>query len=453
LTFPLNILNYQKTNNLKINKRSLGGKIEKDYKNLRVSRMTTVKFSLREVAPLLFAILIDILGFGLVYPVLTAMFTSSQSILPASTPESLRFWYLSLGFVLYPFFMFFGSSFMGGLSDKLGRKKVILICMAGLTIGFALMGIGVLAASLFLLFFGRSFSGLMAASMPVVFAAVSDLSPGQDKAVHMSYVALVQTIGFVLGPLLGGILSDPKIVWFFNFSIPFLVSACMAFIAFLWIYWGFNETFKPKASERIDFLQIFKVFYTAAKHRMIRILSAAFFLMQVAIALYLQLILIYYREKFDYESAMMGIFNAYVGVWFGIGLILIVPYAARRFRIEMVAFVCLMVTALSEVLIAFIPGEILLWLVAIPLAMAGEVGFTAMLASFSNAASKNEQGWAMGITGAIIALSFALTGFAPTLVPAFGVKPLIFIGALCMFGAAGLMYFFCKKFLDLKNKH
>src|SRR5690606_12059210 len=93
-------------------------------------------FSAKETLPLFFAILIDILGFGLVYPVLTALFTSNQSILPQSTPESLRFWYLGIGFMLYPFFMFFGSSFMGDLSDKIGRKKVILLCMAGLTLGF-----------------------------------------------------------------------------------------------------------------------------------------------------------------------------------------------------------------------------------------------------------------------------------------------------------------------------
>lgn len=168
--------------------------------------------------------------------------------------------------------------------------------------------------------------------------------------------------------------------------------------------------------------------------------------MQIAISLYLQLILIYFRQKFDYQSAMMGIFNAYVGLWFGIGLLFVLPYMVRLLYIEKVAMVCLFVVGLSEILGALIPRELLLWLIAIPLAIAVQVGFTALLTSFSNAAEKTHQGWAMGITGAIIALSFAITGFSPNLVPIVGVPWLIFMGGILMLIAAVIMVFYCKYF-------
>jgi MFS family permease len=325
--------------------------------------------------------------------------------------------------------------------------------MAGLALGFGLMGCGIVFSSLTLLFLGRGLSGLMAASMPVALAVISDLSTDENKAKNMSYVTLVQSIGFVLGPLMGGILSDTNLFRFFNFAVPFFVPSVMALIAFVWILFAFEETYIKKIQTKIDFLRIFKNFYEAGKHTKIRILSISFLLMQIAIALYLQLILIYFRQEFDYHSAMMGLFNAYVGLWFGIGLLFVLPYIARHFYIEKVATVCLFVVGLSETFTALLPLELLLWFIAIPLAIAVQIGFTALLTSFSNAAEKNQQGWAMGITGAIIALSFAITGFSPNLVPIVGVPLLIFTGGVLMLIAGFIMIFYCRYFASYPSRN
>src|ERR1700733_7083807 len=145
--------------------------------------MRPAVFSAKELIPCFFAIFIDVLGVGLVFPVLTALFASTDTgILPADASQSIRFFYLSLGFLLYPLFMFFGASFMGDLSDILGRKKVLMICMSGLLVGFLLMGVGVKASSIALLLTGRAVTGLMSASMPVALAAVADLSTPTNKA-------------------------------------------------------------------------------------------------------------------------------------------------------------------------------------------------------------------------------------------------------------------------------
>ncbi len=414
--------------------------------------MNQPKFCVKEVFPLFFAILIDVFGYGLVFPILITMFTSNSSILPLNTSNELRFWYLGIAFMLHPFFMFFGSSFMGDLSDKWGRKKVILICMFGLAISFICMGIGVLILSLTLLFIGRGLSGLMSASMPVVLATIADLSSEGNKAVHMSYVTLIQSIGFILGPLMGGVLSDKDILWFFSFALPFFVSAILSLAAFIWIYISFKETFIKNEEKKIEFLRLFKNFYQAAQHKFIRILSIAFFLMQMAVAFYLQLILIYYKEEFNYKSSTMGIFNAYLGVWFTVGLLFIIPYVSRHYAIEKVALFFLFIAGLSEIAASFLSQQISLWLIGIPLAISIQVGFTAMLTSFSNAASKDQQGWAMGITGALIALSFAITGLSPNFVPYFGVRYLIFIGGILMLIATSFMLFYCRKsFLKLQK--
>ena len=114
--------------------------------------------------------------------------------LSQGTQTALRYTYLSLSFALYPLFMFFGSSFMGDLSDRLGRKKILLFCMSGFTIGFAMMGMAVIYKDLSLIFLGRIITGFTAASLPVTLAAIVDLSTKSNRALHMSFVVLVQSI-------------------------------------------------------------------------------------------------------------------------------------------------------------------------------------------------------------------------------------------------------------------
>ncbi len=164
------------------------------------------------MAPCLFAIVIDALGFGLVYPVLTTLFTAEASpMLSADVSESLRYFYLGLGFMLYPFCMFFGAAFMADLSDNYGRKKILLICMAGIALSFLAMAIAVEIQSIALLMLGRAVSGIMAGSQPIAQAAIADLSTSQTKAKNMSIISLSFCVGTVLGPFIGGVTSDPSV--------------------------------------------------------------------------------------------------------------------------------------------------------------------------------------------------------------------------------------------------
>ncbi len=402
----------------------------------------SAKFNIREVSPCLFAVFIDLVGFGIVYPVLTALFMGKHSLLPADVSEHVRFFYLSLGFLVYPLFMFFGSALVGDFSDIWGRKKMLMACMAGFFIGFAFVGYGIQIGSLTLFFIGRAISGLMGASIPVALAAIADLSTHENKPLHMSFVALVESLGFVLGPFLGGVLSK------FGFAFPFYLSSVLSAFAFFWIWLSFQETFVKKDGKTLSFMRFFKVFAQAFQDRAIRLLALVFFLMQIGISLYLQLIIVYLSEKLHYSAFKLGLFNAYLGFWFAIGLLLIIPYASKRYPIEKIAVVTLLINGLAQTIFTIVPGELALWIFAIPFAIAMQVTFTALLASISNAAGVDDQGWAMGISGSIIALSFVITGISPNLVPIFGAKILILVGGIVLLLSSLLQYFYCKKHIS-----
>jgi len=402
-------------------------------------------FNFKEMAPVLFAVFVDILGFGVALPILTSLF-SSGDFLPAGISEQGRYSLLAVGYALYPFCMLFGSSFMGDLSDIIGRKKVLVMCMGGFAIGFAFMGIGVKLFSISLLFAGRALTGLTAASLPTTMAAVADMSTDENKATHMSFVVFVQSLGFVLGPLIAGVLSNRNVTFFFDDAMPFFFSACLATLAFFWIGVGFQESFIKNPNKKIEPLRLIMVFVEAARHKRVRLLTSAFIMHQMGIALYVQLILIHLQRTFSYTAFQMGLFNAFFGLWMGLGLIIIIPYATKRFKIEWIACVCIGCMGLFQLLTAFSAIQWLIWLFLIPYAGFANAGWSAILTSFSHAVDKKSQGWALGITGSVVALSFVLTGFAPNLIPYMGAMPLIAVGGVLLLGGSLIMRHYCRRF-------
>ncbi|MES2345539.1 MAG: MFS transporter [Chlamydiota bacterium] len=397
------------------------------------------KFSFKEVAPCLFAIFIDVLGFGLVAPLLVSLFTTQEHNIFHITSSTLSYFYLGVTLALYPLLMFFGTSFIGDLSDIIGRKKTLLLSMLGMAIGFCCMSLGIRASSFSLFLFGRALSGFVAASQSVALATISDLSTKENKALHLSYVALIQCTGFVVGPLIGGVLATTA------FYIPFLWAAFFASAAFLWIAFSFEETFLKKSSRKISITRFLHVFIEAYQDKRIKNLSVAFLMMQIGVGLYIPIILILLTTEFNHPLLFLGLFNGYLGVGFALGLLFVLPRMLKRFKIERIVYIALITTLLAQFFSSIARSEKFIWLLGFPWAVAVEIAFSGMFTSFSNAADKNSQGWVMGISVAIMAIAWAIAGFSAQLVPLFGTHALIFIGSVFLAASALLMKKYCSQ--------
>ncbi len=400
---------------------------------------------LKIIIACLFPIILDSLGFGLVYPVFTAIFSSSEAVRLVGT-SSLKVinFYLGLSYMLFPLCMLFGASFFGDLSDILGRKKVIALCMIGMFIGFILMAVGLLTHLLFLLLIGRALTGLMAGSQPIAQAAIADSSDSKTKAFNMSVMTFTISIGLVIGPLMGGVFSDPSIAKGFGFETPFLIAGFLAVVGFFWILLGFKETFKPLVHKKIHPLRPILIFKEGLVNPIVRYLVFIFLCNQVGFGVFFQTILIQIREEFQYDRLLLGLFNGWMGLGFALGLVLIIPHALKRLKTETVGILSLFLTGIFEILSGINDHMLLTWILALPVVMADIIAYTVIMTMFSDSADRQSQGWVMGIFGAVVAISFVFAGFSTNLLHLIGTHWIILLGGVLQLIGGLLMLFFAR---------
>ncbi|MGC2944411.1 MFS transporter [Burkholderia ambifaria] len=389
------------------------------------------KLNIKLLGPCLLAIAIDAMGFGLVYPIMAAIFTDPQSgIIGADTSPQLRNFYLGLGYGVYPFCMFFGSSLMGELSDGYGRRKILLLCVFGLALSYFLMAVGALLPSIALLLIGRGLSGLMAGCQGIAQAAITDVSTPETKAYNMSIMSIAFSAGVIVGPVLGGVTSDRTIAPFFNYGTPFLLVAALSVVCGLWTFWSYRNVVAPTGNTRVDLLMPLRIIYQAGTHRRVAFLSIVFFLMQVGYGLYLQTIMLVLQTKFHYTSSQLGLFSGLIGMSFVFGLMVIVRLMLKIWSVVDIAKTGLLIAGIGQVLSALFPHENTLWVLGMVVGCFDMVAYTTMYTAYSDAVSEDRQGWALGVAGSVMAIAWVVTGFLTNLLPVLGELGLLMVGGL-----------------------
>ncbi len=177
------------------------------------------------------AVLIDMMSIGLMIPVLphlVGQFTHSQA--------DQAFWFGAVAFA-FGIANFFGSPILGALSDRFGRRPVLLIGFSGLAFNFFMTAA---ATSLWMLVLVRLIGGGMQANIAVANAYVADITPASDRARRFGLLGAMMGLGFILGPALGGILGD------LDLRLPFVASGSLAVLNWIYGYFVLPESL-PKA--------------------------------------------------------------------------------------------------------------------------------------------------------------------------------------------------------------
>lgn len=367
--------------------------------------------SLVAMLPLFLVLFIDGMGLGLLFPILnTILIEPSAGFLPESTSLIIRDFYYGLTIGIFMICWFFGAAILGDLSDSIGRKKSLMICLIGAFLGYFISAIAIALHSFWALLLGRVIAGFTAGSQPIAQAAIIDVSTDEHKSRNIGLILLAISLGFVFGPIFGGLLSNSQLVSWFSFTVPMYFAAGISLFNALLLALTFEETLTTVTkSIKIRWHHAINIFISAFKHPAITRYSVVLLVMIFGWSNYFTFISLYLLQTYHYTAMQNSFFLAVMGLGFSLGCGYVVELFTKRCKFDNIVLVGLAITA-SQVLISLLSGkQWVMWVTTFIIGVSLSVAYSVLLTIFSNQVSKNEQGWVMGVTGSIMALCFGVT--------------------------------------------
>lgn len=266
--------------------------------------------------PIFLTVFIDMLGIGIIIPIVPALFFDpGTSILGPEVSPSFKYILYGLLIASYPFMQFFGAPVLGALSDRYGRKPLILISLTGTLIGYLIFANAIESRNLVFIFLARMLPGFTGGNISIIMSALSDVSNEKTRVKNFGLVGMAFGLGFVIGPALGGILSDSGQVSWFSMSTPFLFTALLTLINIVFLKFNFRETLQHRRKSAVNFFTGFLNIGKTFKTPHLRVVFGSVLLYSMGFAFYTQFFSVYLIQKFNYSPAQIGMLYGWVGIW------------------------------------------------------------------------------------------------------------------------------------------
>ena len=360
---------------------------------------------------LFFTIFLDMLGVGILIPVIPILFTDPSSphyLLPAHTSGEWGYVLLGVTLALFSIGQFIASPIIGQFSDKLGRKKLLIVSILGSALGYILFAFGILLHMIPLLLFARLFSGISAGNIVVAQAAIADITTPENRAKNFGLIGAAFGIGFVIGPFLGGKLADPNIVSWFGATTPFWFAACLSLVNASLVLAFLTETNKHIKDGVIEWGRSVKNIIRALHLRSVRPLFVTSFLFQMGFSFYVTFATVFLLYRFGFTEGTIGNYFAYVGLWIVFTQGVVTRFMAKRFAEARILQNSIIMVGVTLSIILMVPKASLLYVV-VPF-FAISVGLTQanMTALISRSVGPTIQGEILGINGSLNALAMTI---------------------------------------------
>ena len=345
-------------------------------------------------------IFIDLVGFGIVIPVLPFY---AEGTLFNATPRTV-----GLLFASYSIMQLIFSPVLGGLSDKHGRRPVLLISIIGTGIGFLVLGF---AKTIFMLFVGRILDGITGGNISTAQAYIADITTEENRAKGMGLVGAAFGVGFIFGPAIGGILSQ----WGVN--VPFFFAAALCFANAVLLYFTLPETVTANhpAKNRAAGGRSFRHVLTSLKQPRLAFVLIIYFLFVVSFSIMTSSFAFYTMFRFGYDAQHTGYLFAYVGL---IAVVIqggLIGRLVKRFgELPLVIFgaLCFAISLFAVPFVGPAAGGLAALLVGGGVfSMGNSLATPALTSLASKSAGREQQGVVLGVTQSVASLARAVGPF------------------------------------------
>jgi MFS transporter, DHA1 family, tetracycline resistance protein len=357
------------------------------------------KFFTTPLVIIFVTIFIDLVGFGMVIPILPFYASSEQF---RATPFEI-----GLLFSIYSWMQFFFSPVLGRLSDRFGRRPILFISLLGSAVGYFVIGF---ASTLTLVFVGRIIGGITGGNIATAQAYIADVTTRENRAKGMGLFGAAFGLGFILGPALAGILSK------YGIQVPFYFAAVLSLVNAVALYFILPESLKPGARAANDDRKgNLAELLESLRDPRFRTIAGIYFLLITAFSIMTYAFVLFTDFTFGYDAEQNGYLFAYVGF---LAIVMqggVFGIAAKSFgEARLVVFGCIMLSfslfAMPFTSPAF--GGLAGLLVIAGLLSVGNAFASPALASLaSKYAGDHEQGRVMGVmqSGASLARAIGPT--------------------------------------------
>lgn len=351
-------------------------------------------------------VFLDMLGFTLVIPLLAPLLLGTSFIGTANPAVHTAI--LGALLSIYAISQFFGAPVLGALSDRYGRKRMLLLSLAGNMIGYIAFGMGIMLGSLWLLFAARLFQGFTSGNISIALSAMADVSEEHNKARNFGLIAVAFGAGIILGPWIGGRLSDPTLASWFNFATPLWFAAGVTCFTILLCIWLFPETALHRVCVTIKPFTGITNLKRALQLPNLRIMFIVMFLIALGFNFLVQFFQVFLLQKFSFGQGQIGDIYAYAGLWIVLTQCLFTHPLSHRFKPhQLLPWFAILAAAATGFLV--LPTTSFALLFIIPFVLIGQgVMQPNAIAIVSNLAGNEQQGEVLGINQSIQSLGMIL---------------------------------------------
>ncbi len=350
----------------------------------------------RPLIVIFLAIVLDAVGIGLIFPILPALLRQvahTDNVAP----------YIGAMTALYAAMQFVFAPVLGALSDRLGRRPVLLISLAGAAVNYLLLAF---APNLVLLFVGRAIAGLTSANISVAMAYITDISPEEKRARRFGLFNAMFGIGFIIGPVIGGALGD---TWL---RLPFVAAAALNGLNLLLAFFMLPESRTP-SREALDLsaLNPLKPLRSVLAGRGLLPIVAIFFLFSATGEAYGTCWALWGGDTFQWNGLWIGLSLGTFGVCQTLAQAFLPGPAVRLLGAR--ATILIGIAAVSAALVVMaLARESWMIFAIMPLFALGGIGVPALQVLATSKVDGGEQGQLQGVLASVVSLASIISPLA-----------------------------------------